>query len=96
MDVESAKAAVADLGIFSEDQCAALSDMIDAMAVRRPPGSHPSIPMMTFLRRWVNEPVPDHILAAGAEVLVDDDYTPKRRVHQIVQKCAMLWLEDAA
>lgn len=96
MDAQTAKNVIADQGVFSDDQIALLSDMIDALAVPRPPGSRPNLPMMTFLRRWLNEPVPDHILEAGAEILAAEEYEPKRRVAQIVQKCALLWLEDVA
>lgn len=96
MDVQSAKDMVSDQGVFSEDQIALLHDMIDALAAHRPPGSHKNIPMMTFLRRWINEPMPEHILSAGCEIMAADEYAPEKRVHRIVQTCAILWLEDAA
>lgn len=96
MDVDTAKAAIADEAIFSVDQINALADMVDAIAAPRPKSGHPNISIVNFLKRWIHEPMPQSILDAGAEIMEDEDYTPEKRVHQIVQKCVVLWLEDAA
>lgn len=51
--------------------------------------------LVRFLQAWANGPIPAHILSAGAEIMELDEYDPERRVHQIVQKCIILWIEDA-
>ena len=52
--------------------------------------NNPSI--VRFLQAWANNPIPQHILDEGAEIMAMDDYTPEKRVHRIVQKCVMLWI----
>ena len=61
----------------------------------RPPIRNPSL--VKFLQTWANGPIPIDILCAGAEIMEAEEYTPEKRVHQIVQKCIILWMEhDAA
>ncbi|WP_156459963.1 hypothetical protein [Mesorhizobium sp. Root157] len=57
------------------------------------PGKNPSL--VRFLQAWASNPIPAHILSAGADIMEMDEYEPERRVHQIVQKCVILWIEEA-
>ena len=56
--------------------------------------SNPSI--VRFLQAWANNPIPQHILDEGAEIMSMEEYTPEKRVHRIVQKCVTLWIEHDA
>lgn len=65
-------------------------DQLDVLEKLRR-AKNPSI--VRFLQAWANDPIPQHILDAGAEIMAMDDYAPEKRVHQIVQKCVTLWIE---
>ena len=56
--------------------------------------NNPSI--VRFLQAWANNPIPQHILDEGAEIMGMEEYTPEKRVHRIVEKCVMLWIEHDA
>jgi len=52
-----------------------------------------NISIVHFLRDWMNGPIPQEIVSAGAEYLEMNEYTPEQRVHKIVTKCVQLWME---
>jgi len=62
-------------------------------AVRRAKARQPTHSLANFLQAWANQPIPYHILDAGTEIMELDEYTPEKRVHQIVVKCVTLWAE---
>lgn len=52
-----------------------------------------NVSVVEFLRSWMNEPIPQHVIEAGAEVVGMEDYTPEKRAHQIVKRCVIAWME---
>lgn len=55
-----------------------------------------NVNLVGFLQAWANDEVQRHILSAGVDIMEMDEYTPEKRVHQIVQKCVILWMEHEA
>lgn len=44
-------------------------------------------------RRWLNAPLPADLMADLADIMEDEDYTPEKRVHQIVWQ-ALKWMME--
>ena len=43
--------------------------------------------------RWLNGPLPADLMADLTDIFEDEDYTPEKRVHQIVWQ-AMKWMME--
>jgi hypothetical protein len=52
-----------------------------------------NVSLVEFLRAWINDPMPHHVIDVGADILGMEDYTPEKRAHQIVTRCVIAWME---
>jgi hypothetical protein len=66
-----------------------------AKAAQQTTAGRRNVSVVEFLRSWMNDPMPHHVIEAGAEVVEMDDYTPEKRAHQIVKRCVIAWMEAA-
>ena len=52
------------------------------------------IKLKEFAKVWLNGPLPAGVMADLADIMEDDDYTPEKRVHQIVWQAVKWGMEQ--
>ena len=54
----------------------------------------PDAKLKVFAKQWLNGPLPADLMADLSDIMTDEDYTPEKRVHQIVWQALKWGLEN--
>ena len=52
-----------------------------------------NVSLVKFAHHWLNDPLPADFIADLADILEDEDYSPEKRVHQIVWQAIKYGME---
>lgn len=55
------------------------------------PRRNPSL--VHFLRAWMNEPIPPHVLEIGGDIIREPGFTPEQHAAEVVKRCVIAWME---
>lgn len=50
--------------------------------------------IVAHARRWLNGPLPADLMSDLADIIEDDQYTPEKRVHQVVWQAFKWTMEN--